>query len=145
MSLCTTMSGSITSFDLSVDGGERVQRLCASGCTAGACSRGWGGRLAAAAATCRRCLPAAARSLDPPLASAPAAALVFQCASCRAILSDSHEFVCTLSAPDGAKCVCLQGWGVWATAPGAWPRGGGWAAPGPSGLTGCLQALCSSP
>ncbi|KAI7840257.1 hypothetical protein COHA_006039 [Chlorella ohadii] len=41
--------------------------------------------------------------------SFPAAACVFQCSSCRAVLSDSQEFVCTFVAPDGAKCICLRG------------------------------------
>lgn len=40
-----------------------------------------------------------------------AAPLVFQCTSCRAVLSDSQELVCTLTAPgpDAAKCVVVRG------------------------------------
>jgi hypothetical protein len=40
----------------------------------------------------------------------PTAPLVFQCANCKQIVSDSREFVCTLTTPqDGIKCVVVRG------------------------------------
>lgn len=43
-------------------------------------------------------------------------ALVFQCAACKTILSDSREFVCTLTAPGpaAANYVAVKGAGGWA-------------------------------
>lgn len=87
----------------------------------------------AAAAAARPSDPSAASLPTPCLPRAPSPACVFQCGGCRAVLSDSQEFVCTLTAPDGAKCVCLRG--------AARQQRGGWAAVGAGRRQRCARQL----